>query len=85
MIFSKGEIRGITKQSMLDFVKHRINICLENLGIVPLFDKSSMDGFIESWFYRNINSFQMHDFFTGGGSEYSINWKRERFGQVWGA
>lgn len=83
MLFSKGEIPGLTKQSLLDFVKHRINICLENLGVKPLFDKEELDGFIESWFYRNINSFQMHDFFSGGGSEYSINWKRERFGKVW--
>ena len=83
MIYSKGEIKGLTMKSLDDFVKHRINICLKNLGVEPLFPEEELDGFIESWFYKNINAYQMSDFFTGAGSEYSINWKRERFGRVW--
>lgn len=83
MIYSEGDIPGLTKTSLLDFVKHRINICLQNLSVPPLFDDSKLDGFVESWFYRNINSYQFSDFFTGSGSEYTINWKRERFGRIW--
>lgn len=83
MIFSHGDIRGITKENLKDFVAHRVNLCLENLGVEKIFDESSLDGFIESWFYENISSVQFHDFFTGNGSEYNINWKEDRFGEVW--
>jgi len=83
MIFSHGDIRGITKENLKNFVAHRVNLCLENLGVEKIFDESPLDGFIESWFYENISSVQFHDFFTGNGSEYNINWKEDRFGEVW--
>lgn len=83
MIFSHGDIKGITKENLKDFVAHRVNLCLENLGVEKIFDDSTLDGFIESWFYENISSVQFHDFFTGNGSEYNINWKEDRFGEVW--
>lgn len=82
-IFEKGEIKGITKQNMKDFVKHRVNVCLSELGIPPIYDKEELDGFIESWFYKNINSIQFSDFFTGSGSEYHIDWSETSFGSVW--
>lgn len=78
-IFSFGDIKGITKENLKDFVKHRIDLCLNNLKLKGLFDTTPNDRFIESWFYENINSFQLHDFFTGGGSEYDSNWSREKF------
>lgn len=81
--FEKGELGGITKQNMLDFAKHRVNVCLSYLDLEPLFDESELDGFIASWFYTDTNSYQMHDIFTGHGSEYRNDWSRERFGKVW--
>ena len=83
IIFSHGDIKGITKQNLKDFVAHRVNLCLSNLDAEKIFDESKLDGFIESWFYENISSVQFHDFFTGNGSEYNINWKENRFGDVW--
>lgn len=82
-IFSHGEIQGINELQMKDFIKHRINYCLNNLGIGPIYDESKLDDSIKNWFYRGINSIQFHDFFSGGGSEYHISWNKERFGQVW--
>ena len=81
-IFSKGDIKGLTPKNLKDFVKHRIDLCLNNLGLKGLYEKDDKDGFIESWFYKNINSIQFHDFFTGGGSEYDSNWTKESFGRV---
>lgn len=82
-LFEKGEIGGITQQNMYDFIKHRINLCLQQLGLDPIYDESDCDGFIASWFYKDINAVAFHDFFSGSGSEYNINWKKERFGNVW--
>lgn len=82
-LFAKGELGGITRFNMYDFIKHRVNLCLSQLGFEHIFDESECDGFIESWFYKDINTVALHDFFSGAGSEYNINWKREKFGAVW--
>lgn len=84
LLHSHGPIVGLTSGNLKSFVKSRINLCLNNLGYESLFPPSEIDGFIDSWFYTNTTSVQLHDFFTGGGSEYHINWKKEKFGEVWG-
>lgn len=82
ILYSKGDIKNLPKHCLKDFVKHRCNLCLDMLGFGPVFTEE-LDTFIESWFYKNINSVQFHDFFTGHGSEYNNNWDEQRFGLVW--
>lgn len=82
-LFEKGPINGITAEQLKDFVKHRANLCLTNLGYKELYEPDELDNFIASWFYANINSVQFHDFFTGSGSEYHIKWDERKFGEVW--
>ncbi len=77
MIFEKGPIDGITSEGMKEFVKHRLNLCLENLGIKPVYNIASRE--IEEWFYKNINSVTLNDFFTGIGKDYNRNWDQENF------
>lgn len=69
MIFEKGEIEGISAEDLRTFVRSRINLCLENLGVERVF--SVQENPIAEWFYNGINSYQLHDFFTGVGSEYN--------------
>ena len=66
---------------MKDFVKHRINLCLNHLGYDSFFDNQDEYG-IKDWFYKDINSVAIHDFFSAGGNEYSINWIEDKFGSV---
>ena len=82
LIFEKGSIKGITKQQMKEFVKHRINLCLNHLGYEQMFEETEDYG-IKDWFYKDINSIAIHDFFSAGGNEYSINWIEDKFGNVW--
>lgn len=82
-IFEKGDIQGITQDNLLDFVSHRANLCLQNLGAQPVFDEEKLDGFVASWFYSNVNSVQFHDFFTGSGSEYHLDWNEQAFKEAW--
>lgn len=82
IMFKGGYIKGITKEQLKDFVKHRCNLCLEELGIKPVFTEE-LDTFIQGWFYNNINSVKLHDFFTGHGSEYNIKVDEQAFGKVW--
>lgn len=77
MVFEKGEMEGITKEQMKTFVKSRVNICLNQLGLDSIFEITN--NIIADWFYDNINSVQFHDFFTGIGSSYNRNWNEKGF------
>lgn len=73
------DIEGISVASLKVFVRHRVNLCLQQLGFEPLFDESN--NVVKEWFYQGINSVQLHDFFVGVGSEYNRNWSEKKF--VW--
>lgn len=77
MIFSEGDIDGITAKDMKTFVRSRANICLANLGFEPLYKIG--DNPIAEWFYKGINNYQFNDFFTGQGREYTRGWDKTRF------
>ncbi|MNQ21488.1 Ribonucleoside-diphosphate reductase subunit beta [compost metagenome] len=77
MIFEKGEMEGITSEQMKTFVKSRINLCLERLGVKPIFEVSN--NIIADWFYDNINAVSLHDFFSGVGNSYNRNWDEKGF------
>ena len=79
-LFEKGELGGITKNNLKNFAMHRVDLCLEQLGLEPLYKDEITENFIESWFYKDINSVSFHDFFSGNGSEYNIDWREDNSG-----
>lgn len=79
MMWEKGDISGITKDDLKIFVKSRINICLGNLEIEPIFEIVPETNTIETWFYDSINKFVFNDFFSGIGREYVRDWDEESF------
>jgi ribonucleoside-diphosphate reductase beta chain len=79
MVFSKGSIRGITAKQMENFVMSRINICLQNLGLDPLFEVTYNP--VAKWFYKMIGGDTQHDFFYKLGSGYNRDWSEKSF--VW--
>lgn len=78
-IFEYGEIRGITDLQLKNFVKSRLDICLSRLGIKPIYNPHYNP--IKDWFYNNLNSSILHDFFVRQGSDYNRNWKETGF--IW--
>lgn len=80
MIFEKGDIVGITAHQMKQFIKSRLNLCLAQLDIEPIWEIDYDP--ISKWFYKNINSGQLHDFFHKQGNNYTRDWKEENFGFV---
>ena len=76
-IFEKGGITHISKEELLAFVGARLNECLINLGFEALFSEEGDT--ISEWFYKNITSFVMHDFFNSLGSQYTATWLEEDF------
>lgn len=77
MMFEKGRIEGITEKQLTHFVESRLDICLEQLGYDKVYKPTYNP--IASWFYKNINGGQFHDFFVKVGSEYHRDWSEEKF------
>jgi ribonucleotide reductase beta subunit family protein with ferritin-like domain len=82
MIFEQGEISGITADDLKLFVMHRIDLCLSNLGMEPLYSAAKSP--IQDWFYDMIGGDVQHDFFAKIGSSYNRNWSRTEFQWVIG-
>lgn len=74
MIFSGGEIRTITKEEILHFVRDRINVVMQLLGVKPLFEHEP--GKVSDWFYAQLSSFKYSDFFSNQEIQYKRNWKK---------
>lgn len=72
-------IEGISVESLKVFVRHRVNLCLQQLGLESKFNEEK--NVIKEWFYNGINSVQLHDFFVGVGNEYNRDWDEKKF--VW--
>lgn len=76
-LFEKGPIEGITLKQMNNFSDSRVDRCLENLGYKKIFNIKYNP--ISEWFYDNINSLKLHDFFNVSGSDYKRDWPLDRF------
>jgi ribonucleoside-diphosphate reductase beta chain len=75
-IFEKGDIPGISKDSLRQFVNHRISTVLVSLGITKEIEDA---GPVGEWFYKDINDYKFNDFFAGQGREYTRNWDEKGF------
>lgn len=76
MIFSKGDIEGITAVQMKRFVDSRINVVLRNLGLSNKYEVKYNP--IADWFYKGINDYVANDFFSGQGREYKRDWSQSQ-------
>lgn len=79
MLFEKGELEGLTAGELRVFVQSRLNLCLQDLGLDPIFEIVEGTNTIADWFYDNINGYQSVDFFSQTGNQYTRNWNEEDF------
>lgn len=77
-LFAFGKISGITENQMKIFIRSRINECLKCLEIVPIFEFEKYNP-IEDWFYSNITTLKLSDFFHSKSAQYSRKWKKHKF------
>lgn len=82
MIFEKGEMSNANANDLRSFVRHRINLCLGQLNMEPIFADDVSP--ISEWFYEMIGGDVQHDFFFKIGSSYNRNWSRAGFTWVEG-
>lgn len=76
-IFEKGNIKGITDNQLIKFVESRLDKCLKNLDYHAIFKPSYNP--IAEWFYKDVDSSVLHDFFAGQGSDYNRYWVEGNF------
>ena len=76
-IFEKGAIKGITENQLKHFVESRLDICMENLGFKGIFKPTYNP--IAKWFYKDLESSTLHDFFSSTGNDYNRNWIEGKF------
>ena len=76
----KGNLRGITKDQFKVFIKSRLDYCLNNFGIEPVFDIAGIDNPVEEWFGNKIKGYIANDFFNTLGREYSTRFTESKYG-----
>jgi ribonucleoside-diphosphate reductase beta chain len=76
MLFEKGSIEGYTLTQANHFVESRVNFCLQQLGLKPIYVVKYNP--VAEWFYDSTLALKLHDFFNTSGSDYKRNWSQER-------
>ena len=74
ILFECGDSNVVRKAELIDFLQDRINVCLQRLGMSPMFNKAT--GEISSWFYKQLSSVKMPDFFASTQIQYRRDWKQ---------
>ena len=75
-LFAKGDTAVISKSELISFLQDRINICLQRLGLAPMFQKSN--GVISEQFYSQLSKVKVPDFFAATQVQYKKDWKKHK-------
>lgn len=73
-VFEMGDLENLTKNELKNFIKHRVNTKMSDLGLAPLIPASEIDkGALKTmkWFDAVIAGKQQTDFFAGRVTNYS--------------
>ena len=73
-IFEMGDLENLTKDELKNFIKHRVNTKMADLGLSPIVDSADIDkGALKTmkWFDAVIAGKQQTDFFANRVTNYS--------------
>ena len=68
--------RVITKKELIHFLKDRIDIVLSRLGMASMFGLEK--GNISTWFYQQLSTVKVPDFFATTQLQYTRNWAKHK-------
>lgn len=77
-MFAVGKNRVVSKQELIEFLEDRLNIVLNRLEMPPMFERKQ--GVISGWFYQQLSSVKVPDFFAATQLQYTRNWARHKLG-----
>jgi ribonucleotide reductase beta subunit family protein with ferritin-like domain len=82
MAIPEDEFNGVQKSDFKDYVKIRLNVFLNRLGLRVRYIVKDCP--VENWFEKNTYSYKVIDFFTAGqGMEYESSWDEVALGSAW--
>lgn len=76
LLFEVPGNRVITLEELNHFTEDRINIVLARLGQEPMFNTPS--GVVSGWFYDQLSTVKVPDFFAATQLQYRRNWARHQ-------
>ena len=76
MLFEVEGNRVVNKEELKHFFKDRIDVVLARLGMPAMF--SIPNGVITGWFYEQLSTVKMPDFFAATQLQYRRDWKKHR-------
>lgn len=77
MVVEKGEPENYRAEDGKNFVKSRINICMNRLGYDDVFVIDNNP--IAAYFYKGIKNYGFNDAFVGLSNEYKRSWDETKF------
>lgn len=80
-MFEVGHNRVIKKEEDIEFLQDRLNVVRNRLGRPPMFEKDKQ-GVISKWFYQQLSTVKVPDFFAATQLQYTRNWSRAKLGFV---
>lgn len=78
MLFDIPGNRVVTKDELNHFLEDRVDVVLGRLGMPPMFGKAK--GVISIWFYQQLSTVKVPDFFAATQLQYTRNWAKHRLG-----
>lgn len=78
-MFEVGKNRVVKKEECIEFLQDRMNVVNNRLERPPMFDKPKQ-GVISGWFYNQLSTVKVPDFFAATQLQYTRNWARHRLG-----
>jgi len=76
MLFAIPGNRVVTQDEVNHFMEDRINIVLNRLGLPPMFNHPN--GEISTWFYQQLSTVKVPDFFAATQLQYTRNWAKHK-------
>jgi ribonucleotide reductase beta subunit family protein with ferritin-like domain len=76
LLFAVPGNRVVTKEELNHFLEDRVDIVLSRLGAPKLFNKEN--GVISNWFYQQLSTVKIPDFFAATQLQYTRNWAKHK-------
>lgn len=76
LLFAVPGNRVVTKEELVHFMEDRIDVVLNRLGMVPMFGRPN--GVISNWFYQQLSTVKVPDFFAATQLQYTRNWAKHK-------
>lgn len=80
-MFEVGHNRVVKKEEDIEFLQDRMNVVRNRLGRPPMFVKEKQ-GVISKWFYQQLSTVKVPDFFAATQLQYTRNWAKQKLGFV---